>query len=160
MALRAKPPAGIFIDPKKPESEWAAENEEGAERDEAEADQVVQSKGFLQDQDGEAREDHERDDLLNGLELGGGIDRVADPVGGNGEAVFDEGDTPADEDDQSERRVREPEMAVPCHRHEDVGGQQHQDGRQVRRAQSRYPLISTTSRSRSDALRAWASPAW
>src|SRR5258708_1325963 len=49
-------------------------------------------------------EDDERDHLLYCLELSRRIDAVADVIGLHGEAIFQEGDSPANRDKQPERR--------------------------------------------------------
>jgi hypothetical protein len=43
------------------------------------------------------------DDLLHRLQLGRRIDLVADAVGGHGQAVFEQGDAPADDHHQPQR---------------------------------------------------------
>jgi len=45
-------------------------------------------------EDREPGEYGQRDDFLQGLEFGGGIDGVTDAVGGHREAIFEEGDPP------------------------------------------------------------------
>ena len=55
-----------------------------------------QPSGSFEVEHREAREDHQGDHLLHGLELGRRIDLGADAVGGHGKPVFEEGDAPAD----------------------------------------------------------------
>ena len=63
----------------------------------------------------------QRDDLLDHLELDGREARRADAVGGHLEAVFEEGDAPADEDDLPQGVLAVFQVAVPGKGHEDVG---------------------------------------
>src|SRR5262249_17141395 len=86
---------------------------------------------LLEVRDREAGEDQERDDLLNGLELGRRIDRAAPPIGRHRHAIFDEGDPPARKDDTKERHFLEAQMAIPGERHEDIGADQKQYRQQV-----------------------------
>jgi hypothetical protein len=53
---------------------------------------MLDRQGFFQIGDAEAGKDHQRDDLLNGLQLGGGIDRVTDAVRGNRQPIFEKCD--------------------------------------------------------------------
>ena len=59
---------------------------------------------------------------------------VADAVGGDGEAVLEEGDAPREQDDQYEGPARrylhftQFEMPVPGERHEDVRADEHEYG--------------------------------
>src|SRR5438552_17787184 len=62
-------------------SQRTAEDEIGAGRDEREANRVVPAYRLLEIEDREGSEDQERDDLLNGLELRGGVDGAAPAVG-------------------------------------------------------------------------------
>ena len=90
------------------------------------------------DDDGE---DGQGDDLLDDLELheveGAAVAREADAIGGDSEAVLEEGDSPREKNDEDERpagrdlHLLQFEMAVPRERHEDVRADQHQDGPEV-----------------------------
>lgn len=69
-------------------------------------------------------EDAQRDDLLEDAQLRGAELPVGDAVGGHLEEVLEEGDAPAQEDDEQQRKApfgQELEMAVPGEGHEDVG---------------------------------------
>ncbi len=69
---------------------------------ERKAQQMVPGEGFLEIEHREQAEDHQRDDFLNGLQLRRRIDLVPDAVGRNREAIFDQSDAPADENDGDE----------------------------------------------------------
>ena len=87
------------------------------------------------DDDGENRQG---DDLLDDLELDE-VERpavlgIADAVGGDGEAILEECDSPREQDDQDERPARrylhftQFQMPVPCECHEDVRADEHEYG--------------------------------
>ena len=97
------------------------------ESDQRKADDVVDGDAFLQPEDRKQRKDRERDDFLNGLELGGGIDLRTDAVRGNGEHIFEEGDAPAGDNRQEQRAALVLEMAIPGEGHENIRGDKHQD---------------------------------
>src|SRR4051794_3071074 len=75
----------------------------------------------------EDAEDHERDDFLNHLELDGVEVSGTGAVGGDLEAVFEEGNHPAYEDDFPQGFATKPEVSVPGKRHEDVGDDEKND---------------------------------
>ncbi len=79
-------------------------------------------------EEGEDSEDRQRNDLLDDFELEKGELAVADAVGWDLEAVFEEGDEPADDDDGQQRGVAVLEVAVPGDGHEDVGADEEKDG--------------------------------
>lgn len=64
------------------------EDQIGAGDDEAEPGQMVPAQRFLQIERGDRGEHREGDDLLQGLELGGGIDLRTQPVGRDGKTLF------------------------------------------------------------------------
>src|SRR3954466_8625828 len=103
--LGASPPHGAL--------ERSLEHEKGPERDEAEPDGVVPGQRLLEVGRREHREDQEGDDLLHGLELRRVIDRMAHAVCRDREAILDERDSPAHEDDEPERPVCELQMPIP-----------------------------------------------
>jgi len=76
----------------------------------------------------EDTEDHQRDNLLDYLELDGREAIGAQAVGRHLKAVLKEGDGPTDQDDLPQRLVTEAEMAVPGEGHEDVGDDEQNDG--------------------------------
>ena len=87
---------------------------------------MIPPDAFAQIKNREDAEHGERDDLLDDLELRGGIDRVAPAIGRDHQHVFKKRNAPAHEDDDPERRVFVFQMAVPCERHENIrAGQQH-----------------------------------
>src|SRR5215469_2001783 len=77
---------------------------------------------------GEDSEDGESDDLLDDLELIGSEGAGSDAVGGDLQAVLEERDGPADDDDLPKRNLAVLEMAVPGEGHEDVGADEKKDG--------------------------------
>ena len=100
--------------------ECGADQEEGS-------DTVVPAQVRAKIKSGEYAEDGERDDFLDHLELDGSEAAVADAVGGNLEAVLEEGDRPADDDDFPEGLALVFQMAIPGDGHEDVGTDEEND---------------------------------
>ena len=115
------------------------ENEEDGEDEAGEGGQVVPLEGLaLEDEKDDDREDRQGDDFLDDLQLHQ-VERAAvafeaDAVGRDGEAVFEEGDAPGEEDHEDERPAGRDfhflqfQMTIPGEGHEDVGAHQHQDG--------------------------------
>src|SRR5690606_32253699 len=91
---------------------------------------MVPADRFTEIPDRKRDEDRKGDDLLDRLQLGGAEIAVADPVGRHLEAIFQQGDGPARQDDHEHWRRLELQMAVPGEGHEDVGQQQQADGGQ------------------------------
>src|SRR5271157_4730020 len=77
------------------------------------------------DEDGE---DHQRDHFLNHFKLDRTEPGGPDAVGGNLEAILEEGDKPADENHLPERLMPEPKVPIPGKGHEDVGDGEKNDG--------------------------------
>ena len=96
------------------------EHEEGSADQAAEGYGVVPVKALSEVVNGEDSEDAERDDLLDDFELGWREGAGTDAVGGNLQAVLEEGDAPTDEDDFPESDVFVLEVSVPGDGHEDV----------------------------------------
>ena len=96
------------------------EHEEGSADEAAEGYGVVPVESFAEVVDGEDAEDAEGDDFLDDFELRGREGGGADAVGGDLEAVFEEGDAPADEDDFPESDIFVLKVSVPGDGHEDV----------------------------------------
>ena len=96
------------------------EHEEGSADEAAEGYGVVPVKPLSEVVDGEDAEDAEGDDLLDDFELGWREGSGADPVGGDLQAVLEEGDAPTDKDDFPESDVFVLEVSVPGDGHEDV----------------------------------------
>ena len=70
---------------------------------------------------GASRSDEQRDRLLRDLQLLQRHRLRANPVGGDGHAVFDERDQPRDENRHLDRRARQaPQVAVPGVEHHEV----------------------------------------
>src|ERR1039458_8918545 len=99
----------------------------GVEDEEACRDQadpgggVVPAQMLAEVEEGEDSEDDQRNDLLDDLELDGRKAVGAHAVGRHLEAVFEEGDAPADQDDLPKRFLAEFQVAIPGEGHEDVG---------------------------------------
>src|SRR5690606_11108758 len=89
------------------------EDEPGAAGDEREADEMVPRDRLVQIPDREGDEDGKGDHFLYGLQLDRAEMAVTDPVGRNLEAVFEQRNTPACQDDDQDRRGLELQMAVP-----------------------------------------------
>ena len=91
----------------------------------------------LKEEDGEKSEDGQRDDLLDDLELPERERAVVlsgtEPVGGDLEAVFEKGYSPAEQDDEEYGEFFyfgfEDDMAVPGEGHEGVGENQQKDSK-------------------------------
>ena len=96
------------------------EHEEGSADEAAEGYGVVPMEPFSEVIYGEDSEDAEGDDLLDDFELGGREGGGTDAVGGDLQAVLEEGDAPADKDDFPECDVFVLEVSVPGNSHEDV----------------------------------------
>ena len=107
------------------------ENEIHRQDQEHEADEMVEGEGMVFEEDEhEHGEDGQREELLDDFELPE-VERAAvfdeaDTVRRHHEAVLDQRDTPAEEDDQRQRELAEPsralqlQMTVPCERHENI----------------------------------------
>lgn len=108
-----------------------------SKHEEDETDQVVHFYRFIfEDQQGKDHKYDEGDYLLDNFELHqrkrAAEPLVADPVGGNLEAIFEESNTPADQDDDKQARAArfrpvEFQVAVPGHGHECIRKYQHSD---------------------------------
>ena len=107
------------------------EHEERSGDEAAEGYAMVPAQVISEVVDGEDSEDGEGDDLLDDLELVGREGAGADAIGGDLEAVLEEGDGPADEDDLPERDLAVLEVSVPGEGHEDVGADEQKDGPHV-----------------------------
>ena len=96
------------------------EHEEGSADQAAEGYGVVPMEPFSEVVDGEDSEDAEGDDFLDDFKLGGREGAGTNAVGWDLQAVLEEGDAPADEDDFPECDLFVLEVSVPGNRHEDV----------------------------------------
>jgi hypothetical protein len=89
-------------------------------------DEVVPAPGFAEREQRKGGKDHKRDDFLHDLQLSYGKLTESESIGGDGKAIFDEGDQPAGEDRQPHRPIAVLQVAVPGVGHEGVGDhQQH-----------------------------------
>jgi hypothetical protein len=102
------------------------EDKEDTEHEAGEPGSVVPFQFLAQIGDGKSGEDHQRDDLLDGLELRGRELERADTVGGHLEAIFEESDTPAGQNDLPQSFAAIFEVAIPGKGHEDVRNGQQQ----------------------------------
>ena len=107
---------------------FSPERERYCAEDAYERSHVVPSRHFSQIKEGEDREDYQRNDFLDDLELVGGEFSVADSICGNLKAIFRKRDQPAHDDYQHQRPVSEPQMAVPGNRHEGIRAEQQRNG--------------------------------
>jgi hypothetical protein len=97
----------------------------------SERGQVVPADRLSQIENGEDGEHQDRDDLLHHLQLGAGIDRVTDAIGGDHETVLEKGDAPAHRYDDPQCHTGKAQMAVLGERHEHVRAEQQQDWQNV-----------------------------
>jgi hypothetical protein len=89
---------------------------------------VIPADGLLQVEHREHGKDQQRDYFLDGLELRGAELVGADAVGRDLEAIFEEGDHPADDNYLEQRHLAVFQVAVPGEGHEDVGDGEQGDG--------------------------------
>lgn len=118
------------------------EDEVGGEDEEDEAEDLARFDSLVEVEIGKTNEDDEGDDLLDRLELDDGELVAADPVSGDLEAILEEGDPPASEDDEEEGGAPVLEVAIPGEGHEDVREGEEDDGLQ-RRSSIPSKAIST-----------------
>jgi hypothetical protein len=76
-----------------------SEPEVRGEDEEAERNGVVPSQRFAQIPCGKQRKDGQRNHFLHRLQLRGGIDAMAQVVGGDSKAILEKGDAPANGDE-------------------------------------------------------------
>src|SRR5215469_7309586 len=93
-----------------------------------ESSDVVPFELLFEKEHREEREDHERDHLLNDLQLRGCKAIRTNTIRRNLKAVLEEGDTPAHENHLPQYRLAVFEVSVPREGHEDVGDGQQDDG--------------------------------
>jgi hypothetical protein len=106
----------------------AVEHEEGSGDEAGEGGKVVPVQAAAEVEDAKDAEDGEGDHFLHDFELVRGEGADADAVGRHLEAVFKEGDAPADEDDLPEGDLAELQVTVPGEGHEDVGADEQEHG--------------------------------
>jgi hypothetical protein len=107
---------------------FAPEREPYRAKDAYERSHVVPSRHFSQVKEGEDREDYQRHDLLDDLELVGGEFSIANPICGNLKAIFRKRYQPAHDDHQHQRPIPEPQMSVPRNRHKGVRAEEQRNG--------------------------------
>lgn len=93
------------------------ENEIDGQNQEHEGDGMVPAERFgFEKEQGEESENAERDDLLDDFELEerewASVFPESDPVGRNQQNVFEEGDTPAEQDHAELRQIVEPFLSL------------------------------------------------
>ena len=103
-----------------PEMTHSGENHADGTNDHSEAGDVVPSNRLLQIKNRENGKNHERNDFLNGLQLGRGEFVGANAVGGNLEAVFEERDHPTEQDYLEQGYVAIFQVAIPGKSHENI----------------------------------------
>ncbi len=81
---------------------------------------MVVRKFFFEHEDGKEGEGKEGEDFLYDFELCDGEVFVADTVGGDLKAVFDQGDSPTGKDDHEDWFIFELEVTIPSKVHENV----------------------------------------
>jgi hypothetical protein len=131
-SLRMRDRDRLLVQPEPPpigsrKSLELVEHEECAGDEAAECGEVVPVQLVTKVEDAEDPEDAERDDFLDNFELVGRKGARADAVRGNLQAIFEERDAPADEDDFPEWDGFEFEMTVPREGHEDVRADEQDD---------------------------------
>src|SRR3982750_1487623 len=105
-----------------------SEHESGCAGEAGEGPEIAPADRFLEHNRREYCKHTERDHLLDDLELAAGEAMgVADTVGGHREGIFDERDSPTDEDRRDHRQMWEFEVAVPGEGHQDVGDDEQGD---------------------------------
>jgi hypothetical protein len=95
-------------------------DKECGDYDKGEADALIPFEFVSEIHHRKDREDRERNDFLNGLQLGGAELVGADVVRGDLETVFEERDPPADHNHFPEGFAAKFQVAVPCKGHEDA----------------------------------------
>lgn len=103
------------------------EYKESAGSDEGKSCEMVPFYCLSKIESGERDEDQERNDFLHRLEFSRRVNGVAAAVGGDGEAVFNEGDAPACQNHCPQRPILEFQVAIPGKSHEDVGNAEKHD---------------------------------
>src|SRR5690349_18985058 len=118
--LLRRPPAPLF------------KNHEHCADHHGEAHEVVPLELLFEIEDRKEGENGERDHFLDGFELRGGELVRADAVRRYLEAIFGEGNEPADDNHLGQRDLAVLQMSVPGEGHEDVGYRQQNDRRHGR----------------------------
>jgi len=88
---------------------------------------MIPCESFFEVEYREQAENHQCDDFLHRLELRCRIDLVSDTIGRHGQKIFEQRNTPTDEDDRHQWRAGEFQMPVPGKSHENIGADQKQD---------------------------------
>ena len=96
-------------------------DEKYGQADASEACGVIPAKLFTEIGNGKDGKDGERDDFLNGLELGGVEFIRTDAIRRHLKTVFEESDAPTSENNFPERFTTVFKVAVPGEGHKDVG---------------------------------------
>src|ERR1035441_8408648 len=81
---------------------------------------MVPMQVFAEIEEREDGENHQRDDLLNHLELHRAEALRADAIGGHLQAVFKESDSTTDQDDLPQRILPVLQVTIPGKGHEDI----------------------------------------
>ena len=102
--------------------------EEGRGDQKPSCDGVIPAQVGTEIVGGEYAEDRERNDFLNYFELHRSEAAIADAVCRHLEAILEEGDSPADQDDLPKRLLTKLQVAIPGDGHEDVGEDEKNNG--------------------------------
>jgi len=89
---------------------------------------VVPAHVAAEVESGENSKNRKRDNLLDHLELDRREAAVSKAVGRDLEAIFEEGDAPAEEDDLPKRLLSKFQMTVPGDGHKNIGEDEKHDG--------------------------------
>src|SRR5882672_8697159 len=95
-------------------------HEENRTHHQAKCDEIVPFEVFFQIEEGKPRKYHQGDDLLDGFQLSGAELVRSDSVRGHHKAILQQGDGPARQDGDPERRTPILQMAVPGKSHKNV----------------------------------------
>lgn len=114
-----------------PISRLTSKDQHRAETNQSETRSLNERKRLAEIKRGKPCKNDKRDDFLYALQLGGRVDRVADPIGRHRETIFNKGNTPAHQNGEHHGPSLELEIAVPRECHEDVGAREQQDGQDV-----------------------------
>ena len=97
------------------------------QRQEQESNQMLRPETFAHIDLSEEDEDGQRDNLLERLQLIRGESAISKAIRRHLQAVFEEGQTPADQYHQPEGPIHEAKVAVPRERHEDIREKEERD---------------------------------
>ena|SRR3989338_3567334 len=106
----------------------AIENKECGRNEEGKPCDMIPSQRLPQIANGEDREHDQCDNLLHSLQLCRAELAMAPAIRGNLKTIFEEGDSPRNEDDRKKRCTLELQMSVPSEGHEYIRNHQEEKG--------------------------------